>query len=587
VTERLQYVAQALPLIKSELGDQTALLGFAGSPWTLANFMIEGGSAKEYTKAKALFYSDPQLFYRLLEKLTAAVTEFLQMQIDARVDAVQIFDSLGGCLADNAFEAASASWIRRIIRSLNGACRSSFFQRNTRELDASPRRRPGHRVDWTVLLAGVQPACRPSLACREISILSAEHPPGDRFARSDASARRDAGRKGHIFNLARRSTDSQTGVHRKSRRHCPQLQIMSALDLDLGLIQKYSVPGPRYTSYPPATQFSDQVPTERVLEKIRANNETERDVSLYFHLPFCQSLCWYCGCTTVITTQQSQSATYLKYLEKEVNLMAKLLHPKRKVGQLHFGGGTPTFFLPQEIRALGQLIRSRFNVAPDVEAGVEIDPRRLTHEHVDALREAGFNRASIGVQDHNPAVQLAVHRIQPFAQTKMVVNWIRQAGFKSINLDLIYGLPHQTPASFEKTLDEVLFLRPDRFAIFNYAHVPWIKPGSAFSKRKPCLRRNEVANSPTHHPRSWPLKATSTSAWITLPGPTTNCRRPTSEILATKLSATAPAAALTFTPSACRPSRRPTVSTGRTTSNCRTITPTLTRAGTRSLGVTC
>jgi len=252
---------------------------------------------------------------------------------------------------------------------------------------------------------------------------------------------------------------------------------MSALSLDLGLIQKYSVPGPRYTSYPPATQFSDQVPRERVLEKIRANNETERDVSLYFHLPFCQSLCWYCGCTTVITTQQSQSATYLKYLEKEVSLMAKLLHPKRKVVQLHFGGGTPTFFLPQEIRALGQLICSRFNMDPDAEAGVEIDPRRLTREHVDALREAGFNRASIGVQDHNPIVQLAVHRIQPFAQTKMVVNWIREAGFKSINLDLIYGLPHQTPASFEKTLDEVLFLRPDRFAIFNYAHVPWIKPG--------------------------------------------------------------------------------------------------------------
>jgi len=259
---------------------------------------------------------------------------------------------------------------------------------------------------------------------------------------------------------------------------------MNALNFNLDLIQKYSVPGPRYTSYPPATQFSDQVPKERVLEKIRANNETEHDLSLYFHLPFCQSLCWYCGCTTVITTQQSQSATYLKYLEKEMNLMAKLLHPKRKVVQFHFGGGTPTFFLPQEIRALGQLICSRFNVAPDVEAGVEIDPRRLTREHVDALREAGFNRASIGVQDHNPVVQLAVHRIQPFAQTKMVVNWIRQAGFKSINLDLIYGLPHQTPASFEKTLNEVLFLRPDRFAVFNYAHVPWIKPGQRIFKEE-------------------------------------------------------------------------------------------------------
>lgn len=251
---------------------------------------------------------------------------------------------------------------------------------------------------------------------------------------------------------------------------------MSTLHVDLELVKKYNVPGPRYTSYPPATHFSEQVTAEQLLPEIRANNETARDLSLYFHLPFCQSLCWFCGCTTVITTQQGKSATYLEYLRKELALLRPLLNPKRKVVQLHFGGGTPTFLTPDEIRVLGKMIHAQFALAPDAEAGVEIDPRRLTPDHLTALREIGFNRASIGVQDNSPEVQKAVHRIQPYELTRQVVGWIRNAGFSSLNVDLIYGLPHQTPASFEKTLDEILDLQPDRFAVFSYAHVPWIKP---------------------------------------------------------------------------------------------------------------
>src|SRR5439155_18378097 len=270
-------------------------------------------------------------------------------------------------------------------------------------------------------------------------------------------------------------------MHRKFGQHRPEFQ-MSVLKVNLDLVKKYNVPGPRYTSYPPATQFSDQVSRDTLLQNIRANNESAGDLSLYFHLPFCQTLCWFCGCTTVITTQQGQSAAYLKYIEKELGLMGQFLNPKRKAVQLHFGGGTPTFLLPEEIRALGRLIQSRFQLAADIEAGVEVDPRRLTRDHIDALREAGFNRASMGVQDNDPVVQKAIHRIQPFEQTKTVVTWIREAGFKSVNIDLIYGLPYQTPESFAKTLDEVLTLRPDRFAIFNYAHVPWIKPAQRIFK---------------------------------------------------------------------------------------------------------
>ncbi|MBI5385542.1 MAG: oxygen-independent coproporphyrinogen III oxidase [Verrucomicrobia bacterium] len=252
---------------------------------------------------------------------------------------------------------------------------------------------------------------------------------------------------------------------------------MSTLNVDLALVKKYSVPGPRYTSYPPATHFTDQVSFDALRGPIVTNNQTAaRDLSLYFHIPFCYMLCWYCGCTTVITTKQEQSGTYLDYLKKELDLMGRYLNPARKVVQIHFGGGSPTFLQPDEFRRLADLIRSRFNVAPDVEASVEIDPRRLTRDHVKAMREFGFNRASLGVQDFDPAVMKAVHRIQPRELVEEVAGWIREAGFISLNLDLIYGLPLQTHDSFAKTLDGVLELNPDRFAVFNYAHVPWIKP---------------------------------------------------------------------------------------------------------------
>jgi len=257
---------------------------------------------------------------------------------------------------------------------------------------------------------------------------------------------------------------------------------MNALKVDLDLVRKYNVPGPRYTSYPPATHFTAELTPEFFREQILANNAPDRDLSLYFHLPFCYSLCWYCGCTTVITADQGQSSRYLQYLEREMDLLKELIDPARKVVQLHFGGGTPTFSLPDEIRRLGAMIHSRFQFAEGFEAGVEVDPRRMTRDHVVALREIGFNRASMGVQDNDPVVQKAVHRIQPFEMTSEAVGWLRETGFRSVNIDLIYGLPHQTPQSFARTLDETISLRPDRFAVFNYAHVPWMKPAQKILK---------------------------------------------------------------------------------------------------------
>ena len=194
-------------------------------------------------------------------------------------------------------------------------------------------------------------------------------------------------------------------------------------------MKKYNVAGPRYTSYPPATNFTDALKWPELAERILANNHTERDLSLYFHIPFCETLCWYCGCTTVITLNHGQGTPYLNYLEKEVAQMRTLLNPRRKLVQLHWGGGSPTFLSPDEIRRLGEIIHRHFAFAEDNEAGVEIDPRRLTRDHIAALREVGFNRASLGVQDFDAEVQEAVHRIQPQAMTEQVLGWVREFGF--------------------------------------------------------------------------------------------------------------------------------------------------------------
>lgn len=249
------------------------------------------------------------------------------------------------------------------------------------------------------------------------------------------------------------------------------------IEVDLNLVQKYSKPGPRYTSYPTAPHFSESVGPMDWERVIQANNITnDRDLSLYFHIPYCDTLCYFCGCTTVITRNKDKIEEYLGYLFKELDLFKLRINPNRKVIQQAFGGGTPTYMSPEQIRRLGHKIQETFRFDANAEVACEMDPRGLTRDHVQALRDVGFNRASLGVQDFDPTVQKAVNRINPQEMIEEIVGWTREIGFHSLNLDLIYGLPLQTKTSFEKTLNAVLEMSPDRLAVFNYAHVPWMKP---------------------------------------------------------------------------------------------------------------
>ncbi len=241
------------------------------------------------------------------------------------------------------------------------------------------------------------------------------------------------------------------------------------------LLEKYSRPGPRYTSYPTAPYFHTGFGEADWRAELAASQDPARGLSLYVHIPFCDTLCYYCGCNMVATGDYHKAERYLDGLALELDQVAALTHPARWVEQLHWGGGTPTYLKPADIRRLIGLIRSRFTIAERAEMGCEADPRELTQEHLLALRESGFNRLSIGVQDLDEKVQRAVNRVQPPELIGQVYAWARALGFASINMDLIVGLPHQNVASFSRTLDQVLAWAPDRLAVFAYAHVPWMK----------------------------------------------------------------------------------------------------------------
>lgn len=244
--------------------------------------------------------------------------------------------------------------------------------------------------------------------------------------------------------------------------------------VDLEMLKKYDQPGPRYTSYPTAPYFHESIGYQEYLEHISNDDKSigNKDLSLYFHLPFCDTLCYFCGCNMMVTRNFDKIERYIDYIEKEIHLLKRYIDPGRKVIQLHWGGGTPTHLTPVQIRKLGRIIHDHFEFKPDAEVGVEIDPRELTFDHMKALRDMGFNRCSMGVQDFDPKVQETVNRIQPEDITRQTVEWSRELGFKSINIDLMYGLPFQKVGAFSKTIDKVLSMNPDRFAVFNYAHLP-------------------------------------------------------------------------------------------------------------------
>ncbi|MEW5855153.1 MAG: oxygen-independent coproporphyrinogen III oxidase [Myxococcota bacterium] len=242
--------------------------------------------------------------------------------------------------------------------------------------------------------------------------------------------------------------------------------------LPADVLARYSTTAPRYTSYPTALVWRD-LPETEALDVLDRASRTKQPLSLYAHLPFCWKLCYYCGCNMMVTRNPKLVERYLAALTTEIG-RATLEH--RPVTQIHWGGGTPTYLNSEQLTRLFNAMAERFKITPDAEISIEVHPPVTTLEQVKTLARLGFNRVSMGVQDFDPVVQEAVHRIQPFEQTRDLIQACRDAGFRGVSIDLMYGLPHQTPTTFQQTLDKVEQLRPDRIALFGYAHMPWIKP---------------------------------------------------------------------------------------------------------------
>lgn len=252
--------------------------------------------------------------------------------------------------------------------------------------------------------------------------------------------------------------------------------VSPGVKFDLDMINKYDTPAPRYTSYPPATQLSEGFTAADYQSAIAASNQRKSPLSLYFHIPFCQSSCYFCGCNTVISNNKNIAKPYLEHLVREIKHTANLIDADRKVLQVHWGGGTPNYLEPQQVQFLWQNITSHFQIDPQAEVSIEINPRYVDQEYIFFLRDIGFNRISFGIQDFNPQVQVAVNRIQPEEMLFNVMSWIKAAEFDSVNVDLIYGLPHQSLQTFRETVKKTVALDPDRIVVFNFAYVPWLKP---------------------------------------------------------------------------------------------------------------
>ncbi|NGZ83330.1 oxygen-independent coproporphyrinogen III oxidase [Duganella aceris] len=249
-----------------------------------------------------------------------------------------------------------------------------------------------------------------------------------------------------------------------------------AVEFDAAIIGKLSQSGPRYTSYPTADRFQNDFGYGQFLEAVAGlrMRRSRRPLSLYIHIPFCDTICYYCGCNKIVTKDHGKAATYLGYLKQEIAMQGRLFDGMGQIEQLHFGGGTPTYLSDRQMGDLMEHLRANFDFAPDQqgEYSIEIDPRTVSPGRVHSLRVQGFNRISLGVQDFDPEVQKAVNRIQPEAQTRLVMDAARDAGYRSISIDLIYGLPKQSLTSVARTLEQVIAADPDRIALYNYAHMP-------------------------------------------------------------------------------------------------------------------
>jgi oxygen-independent coproporphyrinogen-3 oxidase len=494
-----RFVADAIRAICKQVGSNVPVIGFAAAPWTLACYMIEGQTRGDISRAKQMLRDEPALMRELLDRIAGATTSYLKSQIAAGASAIQLFDTWAGELTPSEYDAFELSATQMIFNALGAADVPKILFAKGSAQHLSSLAKTGANVlsvDCNTDLAEARRELGPHIALQgnvDPGILLGDEPSIRRAAR-EAIAK--TGGLGHILNLghgilpatpvanAKAFVDAgQTAPIRTSvpARTASKTVVASRNGrLDVGqiseeLLAKYNRPGPRYTSYPTAPVWKDDFGPDDLEQRYATADLQGTPLSLYMHLPFCESLCLFCACNVSIQKDKSVAIPYLAALKQEIDHVARMVSRKRPVIQFHWGGGTPTYLSPAQLEDLFAYTRERFFFAPDSEIGIEIDPRVTSRAHLETLRRLGFSRLSMGIQDFEPKVQETIHRVQPYEMTRDLIDASRELGFESLNVDLIYGLPYQTAASFEHTIDQVLTLAPDRVAMFSYAHVPWLK----------------------------------------------------------------------------------------------------------------
>ena len=499
----------AIRLTVRGLGGRVPLIGFAGAPWTVFCYAVEGQgmASRGWLGAKRWLFESPQLAHALLARLTEATIGYLAAQVKAGCGALQLFDSWAGALAVEEYRTFALPYVQQILGALRplGVPLIYFCNEGAGLLgDAAGAGADVLGVDFHTPIDEARRRAR----AEQVTLQGNLDPvalfaPAADIERRAADIIRRAGTR-HVFNLGhgilpptpararrrarrrrapararapRRDTRWRRGARSDSRMSPAAPLRPEVPDVSAEMLAKNNKPGPRYTSYPTAPEFSESFGEAQYREHLaRADERSWEPLSLYVHIPFCESMCTYCGCHVIIARNKDKFSIYLDHVEREIELTAAALPRRRSVAQLHWGGGTPTSLSEPQIVRLFEIITRHFTLAPGAEVALEVDPCVTTDGQVTLLRSLGFNRVSMGVQDFTHEVQVAVNRIQSFELTKKLYDRCRELGFGSINLDLIYGLPHQTPDNFQHTLDQVIGLRPDRVAVFNFAHVPWMKP---------------------------------------------------------------------------------------------------------------
>jgi oxygen-independent coproporphyrinogen-3 oxidase len=494
-----RFVADAIRAICKEIGPSVPVIGFAAAPWTLACYMIEGQTRGDISRARQMLRHEPALVRELLERIARATTTYLKSQIAAGASAIQLFDTWAGELTPAEYEAFELPATQIIFSELGSAevPKILFAKGSARHLGSLAKTGATVlSVDWNTDLAEARRKLGGRIALQgnvDPSILLGDEASIRRAAREAVDK---TGGLGHILNLGHGILPTTPVANAKAFVDAGQTAPVRATSpaaaaanapgknrtgkLDVGqiseeLLAKYNRPGPRYTSYPTAPVWKDDFGADDLEQRYATADMRGTPISLYMHLPFCESLCLFCACNVSIQKDKSVAIPYLAALKREIDHVSRMVSRKRPVVQFHWGGGTPTYLSPAQLGALFEYTRERFSFAPDSEIGIEIDPRVTSRGHLETLRCLGFNRLSMGIQDFQPEVQQAIHRVQPYEMTRDLIVASRELGFESLNVDLIYGLPYQTAASFEHTIDQVLTLAPDRVAMFSYAHVPWLK----------------------------------------------------------------------------------------------------------------